>query len=298
MRQPIASVTKVGTSKLVATRSIQRRSGTEPFSLSRLGAMTFLIVCTLYFILPFFWLLFSASKNGQELATTFGFWFAPHFHLFTNIQFLFTYNHSIFLRWLFNTFIYAGVGASVGTLLASMAGYALAKYVFPGRNVVFNIILGAVLVPSMTLALPLFLMMSSLNLTNTYWSVLLPGIVSPFGVYFARIYVTAAVPDELQEAARMDGAGEFHIFFAIIMRLIMPALVTIFLFQFVAIWNNYFLPLIMLNNEQLFPITVGLTNARFLALPGALVSTLPLLIGCAFLQHYWRSGLGTGSVKG
>jgi multiple sugar transport system permease protein len=150
----------------------------------------------------------------------------------------------------------------------------------------------------MTLALPLFLMMSSLNLTNTYWSVLLPGIVSPFGVYFSRIYVAAAVPDELREAARMDGAGEFHIFFAIITRLMMPALVTIFLFQFVAIWNNYFLPLIMLNNEQLYPITVGLTNNRFLALPGALVSTIPLLLGCVFLQHYWRSGWGTGGVKG
>jgi multiple sugar transport system permease protein len=298
MRQPIASVTEVGSSGLVTTRPAQRRSDLGRFNLSRLGAMTFLIVCTLYFILPFFWLIVSASKTGQELATTFGFWFAPHFHLFTNVQFLFTYNNSIFLRWLLNTFLYAGVGASVGTLLASMAGYALAKYIFPGRTFIFNLILGSVLVPSMTLALPLFLMMSSLNLTNTYWSVLLPGIVSPFGVYFSRIYATAAVPDELREAARMDGAGEFHIFFTIIMRLMMPALVTIFLFQFVTIWNNYFLPLIMLNNEQLFPITVGLTNNRFLALPGALVSTIPLLIGCVFLQHYWRSGWGTGSVKG
>jgi multiple sugar transport system permease protein len=298
MSQPIASATESGTSEPVTTRPAQRRPGFGRFSLSRLGVMTFLIVCTLYFVLPFFWLIVSASKTGQELATTFGFWFAPHFHLFTNVQFLFTYNHSIFLRWLLNTFIYAGVGASVGTLLASMAGYALAKYIFPGRNFVFTIILGSVLVPSMTLALPLFLMMSSLNLTNTYWSVLLPGIVSPFGVYFSRIYVAAAVPDELREAARMDGAGEFHIFFTIIMRLMMPALVTIFLFQFVTIWNNYFLPLIMLNNEQLYPITVGLTNNRFLALPGALISTIPLLLGCAFLQHYWRSGWGTGSVKG
>ena len=82
------------------------------------------------------------------------------------------------------------------------------------------------------------------------------------------------------------------------LRLMPPALVTVFLFQFVAIWNNYFLPLIMLNNQQLFPITVGLTNTRFLAIPGALVSTLPLLVGCAFLQRYWRTGLGTGSVKG
>jgi multiple sugar transport system permease protein len=298
MREPITSITEPRTSELMITRPAQRHPGPGRFSLSRLGAMTFLIICTFYFIMPFFWLIVSASKNGQELATTFGFWFAPHFHLFTNLQFLFTYNNSIFLRWLLNTFLYAGVGASVGTLLASMAGYALAKYIFPCRNFVFTIILGSVLVPSMTLALPLFLMMSSLNLTNTYWSVLLPGIVSPFGVYFSRIYVAAAVPDELREAARMDGAGEFHIFFTIIMRLMMPALVTIFLFQFVAIWNNYFLPLIMLNNEQLYPITVGLTNNRFLALPGALVSTIPLLLGCAFLQHYWRSGWGTGSVKG
>jgi len=298
MRQSIASTTESGAPGRETTGSAQRRPGPKGFNLGRLGAMTFLIVCTLYFITPFFWLIVSASKTGQELATTFGFWFAPHFHLLSNVQFLFTYNNSIFARWLLNTFIYAGIGAGVGTVLASMAGYALAKYIFPGRNFIFTIILGSVLVPSMTLALPLFLLMSSLNLTNTYWSVLLPGIVSPFGVYFSRIYATAAVPDELREAARMDGAGEFHIFFTIIIRLMMPALVTIFLFQFVAIWNNYFLPLIMLNNEQLFPITVGLTNARFLAIPGALVSTIPLLLGCVFLQHYWRSGWGTGSVKG
>jgi multiple sugar transport system permease protein len=201
------------------------------------------------------------------------------------------------VRWLFNTLIYAGIGAGVGTVLASMAGYALAKYLFRGRNFVFTLILGSVLVPSITLALPLFLLMSSWNFTNTYWSVLLPGLVSPFGVYFARIYAAAAVPDELQEAARIDGAGEFYIFATIATRLMMPGLVTIFLFQFVAIWNNYFLPLIMLSDEQLFPITVGLTNTRFLAIPGALVSTIPLLIGCAFLQHYWRSGWGTGSVR-
>jgi multiple sugar transport system permease protein len=150
----------------------------------------------------------------------------------------------------------------------------------------------------MTLALPLFLMMSAVNLTNTYWSVLLPSLVSPFGVYLSRIYAAASVPDELIEAARIDGAGEFRTFATIAVRLMMPALVTVLLFQFVGIWNNYFLPLIMLSNDKLFPITVGLTAYRFLAIPGALVSTIPLLIGCAFLQRYWRNGLGTGSVKG
>jgi multiple sugar transport system permease protein len=141
-------------------------------------------------------------------------------------------------------------------------------------------------------------MMSKVNLTNTYWAVLLPSIVSPFGVYLSRIYAASSVPDELLEAARIDGAGELRTFATIATRLMMPALVTILLFQFVTIWNNYFLPLIMLSNDKLFPITVGLAANRFLAIPGSLVSTIPLLIGCAFLQRYWRNGLGTGSVKG
>jgi len=260
--------------------------------------MIFLVVCAIYFLMPFFWLFVSATKTGRDLVTTFGLWFGPHFNLFANLQFLFTYDHSIYVRWLLNTLIYAGIGSVVGTFVASMAGYALAKYSFAGRTFVFTIVLGSVLVPSMTLALPLFLMMSKVALTNTYWSVLLPSLVSPFGVYLSRIYAAASVPDELLEAARIDGAGEFRTFATIAVRLMMPALVTVLLFQFVGIWNNYFLPLIMLSNDKLFPITVGLTAYRFLAIPGALVSTIPLLIGCVFLQRYWRNGLGTGSVKG
>jgi len=260
--------------------------------------MTFLVVCAIYFLVPFFWLFVSATKNGEDLVTTYGLWFAPHFNLFANLQFLFTYDQSIFVRWLLNTLIYAGIGSVVATVLASMAGYALAKYSFAGRSFVFSIVLGSVLIPSMTLALPLFLMMSAVGLTNTYWSVLLPGFVSPFGVYLSRIYAAASVPDELLEAARLDGAGEFRTFATIATRLMMPAQVTVLLFQFVAIWNNYFLPLIMLSNEKLFPITVGLAVDRFLAIPGSLVSAIPLLIGCVFLQRYWRAGLGTGSIKG
>lgn len=284
--------------ELATTEHVQKRPRPRRFNLSSFGAMTILIVFTFYFLLPYFWLVVSATKNGRDLVTTFGLWFAPHFNLIANLQFLFEYNHAIFVRWLLNTLIYAGIGAVVGTVLACMAGYALAKYSFPGRNLIFSLVLGSVLVPSMTLALPLFLMMSKVGLTNTYWSVLLPSIVSPFGVYLSRIYASASVPDELLEAARIDGAGEFYTFATIAMRLMMPAQVTILLFQFVAIWNNYFLPLIMLSNEQLFPITVGLTNSRFLAIPGSLVSTIPLLLSCIFLQRYWRSGLGSGSIKG
>jgi multiple sugar transport system permease protein len=298
MSKPLTSVSYPGASELATTGYTRRRPGPRRFNLSSIVAMMFLVVCAIYFLVPFFWLFVSATKNGQDLVTTYGLWFAPHFNLFANLQFLFTYDHAIYVRWLLNTLLYAGVGSVVGTVVASMAGYALAKYSFIGRSFIFSIVLGSVLVPSMTLALPLFLMMSRVNLTNTYWSVLLPSLVSPFGVYLSRIYATASVPDELLEAARIDGAGELRIFATIAWRLMMPALVTVLLFQFVAIWNNYFLPLIMLSDDKLFPITVGLGAYRFLAIPGSLVSTIPLLIGCIFLQRYWHNGLGTGSIKG
>ncbi len=300
MREQLTSVPHPAGRELASAVPVRRRAVREQFSPGGLAAMLFLMVCTLYFLTPFFWLVVTATKPPRDLQTTFGLWFGPHFDLLANLQRIFEIDNGIFVQWLLNTLFYAGGGALIGTALASMTGYALSKFTFPGRTLIFSLVLGSVLVPATTLALPLFLMMSSINMTNTYWSVFLPGIVSPFGVYLSRIYATAAVPNELLEAARVDGAGEFRIFSTIAARLMGPALATIFLFQLVTIWNNYFLPLIMLNNAKLFPLTVGLTNwgSPVLVVPGALVSTLPLLIGCVLLQRYWRVGLGTGSVKG
>ncbi len=305
MSQQTATVPVPTAREAVSTR--QRRPG--QFSLENVGAITFLLVFVIYFLVPFFWLIVSSTKNAGDLFGTFGLWFAPTFNLGSNLQQLFTYNGGIYVRWLLNTLIYAGIGALLGTLLAAMAGYALAKYVFRGRDLIFSAVLGAILVPSTALALPLYLLMSKVGLTNTYWAVLLPSIVSPFGVYLSRIYAGASVPDELLEAARIDGAGEFRTFATVAMRLMVPALVTILLFQFVAIWNNYFLPLVMLSDQKLFPITVGLQTWNVttggankflytLIIAGALVSSIPLLFGCIILQRFWRGGLGAGSVKG
>ena len=292
-----------------ATTSTQTRRANFRGTGSTIGTMTFLVIFAVYFLVPFFWLIISSTKNAGDLFGTFGLWFAPTFNLTANLQQLFTYNDGIYVQWLLNTLLYAGVGSVVGTFLAAMAGYALAKYIFPGRNLIFSVVLGAILVPSTALALPLYLLMSNWSLTNTYWSVLLPSIVSPFGVYLARIYAAASVPNELLEAARIDGAGEFRTFVTVAMRLMVPALVTVLLFQFVAVWNNYFLPLVMLSDQKLFPLTVGLQTWNVttggankflytLIITGALVSSLPLLAGCVLLQRFWRGGLGAGSVKG
>jgi len=259
------------------------------------------------FMLPLWYLFVASSKSRGDLTTTPGLWFS-HFQLGTNVSDTVNRDGGIFWRWLLNSVLYAGVGAAIGTVIAAMAGYALAKYEFRGREATFNTILAGVLVPATALALPLFLIFAAVGLTNTYWSVLLPSLVSPFGVYLSRIYASASVPDALIEAARLDGVGEFRIFLMMATALMRPALVTIFLFQFVVIWNNFFLPLIMLVDRKLFPMTLGLYSwnsqtqqdptLATAVLTGALLSVVPIIAAFLMLQRYWRGGLGAGGVKG
>jgi multiple sugar transport system permease protein len=165
-----------------------------------------------------------------------------------------------------------------------------------------------VLVPPTTLALPLYLLMSKVNITNTYWAVLLPSLLNPVGVYLARVFATASVPNELIDAARVDGAGELRTFAQIALPLLGPGMVTIFLFQFVAIWNNFFLPFVVLSDPNLYPVNVGLASWNFdpaahellfnLIVTGSLLAVAPLIALFLFLQRYWRAGLAFGGLTG
>lgn len=280
--------------------------GPKERMLPRTGAMLVMGVFTLYFLIPIWWLVVASTKDRADFLGTNALWFAD-FAFFDNVGALFAYRDGVYLKWMLNSLLYAGFGALVATLLAGMCGYALAKYRFPGREAIFNIVLGGVLVPATALALPLFLLFSRVELTDTFWAVFLPSVVSPFGVYLTRVFAEASVPDELLEASRLDGAGEVRTFFTVSIRLMFPALVTVFLFQFVAIWNNFFLPLIMLRSEELFPVTFGLyawnssinqfPELRSFVLVGALLSIIPLIVTFLLLQRYWRTGLGTGALK-
>jgi multiple sugar transport system permease protein len=291
------------TTSITANR---RGRATRESAVSRTIAMAVMLVATLYFLTPLWWLFVAATKTRSDFTTTAPLWFAD-FALFDNIAALIGYRDGVFLRWLLNSALYAGVGALLATLFAAMAGYAIAKYSFRGRETLFNVVLGGVLVPATALALPLFLIFSQAGATNTMWAVLLPSLVSPFGVYLSRIYASASVPDEIIEAARIDGAGEVRTFFTVATRLMAPALVTIFLFQFVAIWNNFFLPLIMLRDEALFPVTLGLyvwntqvsqiPDIRALVVVGSLLSIIPLIVTFLGLQRFWQSGLASGGLK-
>lgn len=284
------------------------RTGTRRAPASRWLVLGVLLIASVYFLAPVWWLLVSTTKTNADLFSGNGFWFA-HFALLDNVRQVFSRQDGIYWEWLANSAIYAVGGAAVSTLISALAGYTLAKYRFRGREFTFNIVLAAVLVPQPLLAVPLYLMFSDVHLVNTYWAVLLPSMVSPFGVYLARIYAGSSVPDEIIEAGRIDGAGEFRIFATIALRVMSPALVTIFLFQFVSIWTNYLLPVLMLANDHLQPVTVGIVGWQSqrgigptavplnIVITGAAISAIPLVVLFLSLQRFWRSGLTAGSTK-
>ncbi len=273
---------------------------------SSIVVTTAMFVAAIYFLLPVFWLAVSATKSASDLSATFGLWFSD-VHLGRNLHDTVTFGDGLYLRWLANSALYSVVGAAAATLLSSMAGYALAKFSFRGRSLTFSAILAGVLVPPTALAVPLFLMLAGAGMTNTVWSVLLPSMISPFGVYLARVYAAASVPDELLEAGRIDGAGDLRMFFVVSLRLMAPALVTVFLFQFVAIWNNFLLPLVMLTSDRLYPVTLGLytlntqitrdPDLKAVVVTGSLLSIVPLILAFLALQRFWRTGLAAGAVK-
>lgn len=276
-------------------------------SLLTLGMLALL----LYFLLPLFWLVVSATKTTSDLFSTFGLWFSGDFSLLRNIHDTFTYDGGVYGRWMLNTLAYSVVSAGGATLLAALGGYGFAKFRFRGNNALFGVVLGSIMVPTTALAIPTYLLFSKFGLVNTPWAIILPSLVSPFGLYLMRVYAQDAVADATLEAARLDGAGELRIFFQVVLRSLAPGLVTVLLFTLVATWNNYFLPLIMLNDPKLYPITVGLSawssqavggsgsSAELLALvvTGSLLSVIPLIAAFLLLQRYWQSGLTAGGVK-
>ncbi|WEV58664.1 carbohydrate ABC transporter permease [Bifidobacterium sp. ESL0728] len=294
-----------------AERRRSARSGFgNPENPRRSWPLTLVVaVFAAYCLFPFVYLLVNATKTQADFTSTFGLGFGRTFALWDNLTEVFSYQDGIFGRWFLNTLLYVVVGAGGATLLAIMGGYALAKFRFPGRKAVFAVVIGAISVPGIALAVPQFLLFAKLGLTNTPWAMILPSLISPFGLYLMWIFSEQAVPTELLEAAHVDGAGEFRTFFTIALPLLAPGIVTTALFTIVATWNNYFLPLIMLKDADWYPLTIGLNQwkdqastaggqaIQNLVITGSLVTIIPLVIAFLLLQKYWQSGLAAGAVK-
>lgn len=268
-----------------------------------------MIALAAYIVLPLAWLFINSTKTQSSLFNTFGLWFGGDWALWDNIVGVFTYDDGIFTRWLLNTLLYVVIGAGGATFLATIGGYALAIFDFRGKRAILVAVLAGIAVPGTALAVPTFLMFSQLGLTNTPWAVIIPSLISPFGLYLIWVYASESVPHSILEAARIDGAGEWRTFFTISLRLLAPGVVTVLLFAIVATWNNYFLPLIMLSNPDWYPLTVGLNQWNNqastvggdpiynLVITGSLVTILPIVAVFLYLQRYWQSGLAAGGVK-
>jgi multiple sugar transport system permease protein len=283
-------------------------SGGERVSRGWMIAATAVVaLASLYFLAPVLWLVIASTKSASELFSTPGFALAD-WHLWENVRDLSTYDGGIFWRWALNSVVYSVIGSVLTTLLCAATGYALAVYRFRGRALLIGIVLGSLLVPGTVLAQPTYVLLVNLGLNNTYWGLLLPGLSYPFGVLLAWIFAQNAIPAELLEAARLDGSGEFRTFAGIGLRLMSSGLVTILLFAFLGSWNNYLLPLLVLTDAELMPLTVGLTgwnqasitipSLQILTVVGSLVSVVPIAIVFLALQRFWRAGLSAGSVRG
>lgn len=271
-----------------------------------LVSIVILLALIIYFILPLWWLAVSSTKSYGEIFSSNQLWF---FNPTLN-----SYNEALFtplypvLRWLGNSLVTA-VGAGVlGAVLSAMGGYALAKFRFRGRNLLMLIILIALLIPSVAIAFPQYLEEQQLGLVNSWGAIILPSAVSAFGAFFMEIYAEDAIPKEVLEAARLDGASEFKIFRSIVLRYFKPALITVFIIIFGATWNVFLLPLFVERNPAWYTLPQGLTDVVTLGsgnitieyqilFAGSVIAIIPLVVLVLSLEKYIESGLGLGAVK-
>lgn len=298
---------KLSPSRSLRTRRRERRvvaRSLAPSTSARILAIGVAVLALIYFLFPIYWVVISSTKSNSDLSSTFGLWFGE-MNLAENYAKLMGWTKGNFWRWVANSILYSTVAGVAGTLLSVMAGYALAKFRFPGRGVALGIIMGGLLMPVALLTIPLYVLFQSVGLADTMAAIIIPSSVSPFGVFLGWVYAQQSVPTELIEAARIDGASEARIFFTMVTRLLAPAMVTIFLFIFVATWNNFLLPLMMISTDSLQPVTLGLYGmmsyfapAKGAVMLGALLGVIPLIILFLALQRYWRAGLAAGAVKG
>ncbi len=261
------------------------------------------ILLSIFFLLPFYWMAQTTTKdNGQLMQGTFvpG---KPNHFIHDNLTGIFSWEDGVFKKWLVNSVLYAGVGSVFGTFFAAMAGFAFRRYRFIGRKFLFILILGFALVPGFATALPLFIEFKNFRLLNTPWAFIIPSMVYIFGVYLMVVYWNQ-VPDELFDAAMMDGARDASIFLRIGLPTILPGLTTLLILHFVGVWNNYFLSLVMLSNHNIFPLILGITTINSssgipvynLTLMGAFLTALPLLVIFITLQRFLAPQL-TGAMK-
>lgn len=261
-----------------------------------------LIVSAIMTVFPFLWSAILSTRDRSEIFTT-----SLSFALGDSLAYNYQRLLEIMPFWqaMFNSFYVAFLGTSISLLFCSMGGYAFAVYQFKGKNLLFTLLIGSMMVPPVLSLIPYYLTIKFLGLLDTHTAVWLPFTATPFGIFLMRQYVKASVPTELLEAARLDGAGEFRTYWSVVLPLLKPALATLAIVQFVFFWNNFLNPLIALTSRENFVVTLALRSVQDLpntpwgaVMLGTTISILPIVTFFLFASRQMMSGLTAGAVKG
>ena len=290
-----------------ASRELPASSPSSPFSVPRsrvVGKTILYLVLFLGAILalaPIAWMI-SASLMPTGEASTYPPRVLPSRVTFEHYEALFTRLN--LGRYLFNSALVASVVTLFSLAINSMAGYAFAKLRFRGRDRLFQLLSAGLVLPVQVAMLPLFLLMKQLGLINSYWGIIIPGLASIFGIFLIRQYAQS-IPDDMLDAARIDGASELRIYRSVVLPGIVPILATLAIWTFLATWNDFMWPLIVLSDESHYTLPVALANLvgehvqdTELMMAGSVLTTLPVLLVFLFLQRYYIQGVMAGSVKG
>ena len=283
-------------SEMIATASIKRRQQT-----ARIGLYFLLILGAVLAMLPMVWMV-SASLMPTGEASSYPPRFFPSSITLDHYRDLFTRLN--LGRNLANSAFVSFVVTFASLFINSLAGYAFAKMRFNGRERLFKTLSTGLVLPTQVAMLPLFLLLKNMGLINTYWGVIIPGLSSIFGIFLVRQYALS-IPDEMLDAARVDGAGEFRIFWSIVVPGIMPILATLAIWTFLATWNDFMWPLIVLSDASHYTLPVALANLSGehvqdteLMMAGSVLTVIPVMLVFLFLQRYYIQGVMAGSVKG
>lgn len=287
-----------------------------PAAVARLIRVSFLVLLGAFFVAPLLWLLMAPTKTNDQLAARQPLAFGSFANVGRAWHNLMSYNNGEILVWLWNSVFYGVIGVALAVAMTIPAGYALAVYRFRARKLILVLTLISMIMPVAATVLPIYRELAALNLTDTRWSVILPSAFFPFGAYLSYLHFQTAMPRELLEAARMDGARDLRVFVSIGLPLARPAMALVAFFAFVASWNNYFLPYVMLVDDRLYNLQLGIATLLSSApvintsnlsdLPihrpeaalAALISVVPIGLFFLAFQRVIGRGVLAGAVKG
>ncbi len=262
-----------------------------------------LIVAAAYMVLPFFWMLSTSLKPQNEIFAHPPIWISPNFN-FSAYQELIEKRH--ILRIVGNTFVIAAGATVLRLFFCSLGGYGFAKYRFRGRESMFAVLLATMIIPFTITMIPLYIIMLRLGWIDSFWPLIIPGAANAFGIFFMRQYISS-VSDELMDAARIDGASEFGIYWRVVLPIITPGLISLGLIFFMGSWNDYVFPLIILKSPENFTLPLAIRSmiggvigrpVYHLQMAASVISIIPLLIIFLLFQRRFVAGIQAGALTG